>query len=66
MIDPATGWFEMCELPTIQIQNKKLIKIKFDKSSSTISRLINRNWLSRYPRLLRVVYDNGSEFKLQF
>ena len=31
-----------------------------------MARLFNRTWLSRYPRAKNVVYDNKSEFKLQF
>ena len=31
-----------------------------------MSRLFNKQWLSRYPRSKYVIYDNGSEFKLHF
>ena len=81
MIDPATSWFEIVELPVSQpmldipmgtkghkgkdthIQQNKPY---FDKSSATISTLVNRTWFSRYPRSQYIVYDNGSEFKLHF
>ena len=53
-IDPATGWFEIAELP-----NK-------EKSSARISQLFNNTWLARYPRLRKVIFDNGSEFKKDF
>ena len=53
MIDPASSWFEMVELPPVVdffTQNKKTGKYKvtsesFDKTSSKISRLVNQSWL---------------------
>ena len=82
MIDPATSWFEIAELPISQPseldipmgtkgqkgkdkhnQNKEPY---FDKSSATVSTLVNRTWFSRYPRSQYIIYDNGSEFKLHF
>ena len=53
-IDPATGWFEIAEVPLI------------DQSSARISQLFDSVWLARYPRPRRVIYDNGSEFKKNF
>ena len=57
MIDPASSWFEVVELPTImQLMTKKVdgkektIKEEiFDKSSDQISQLNNKIWLCRYP-----------------
>ena len=68
MIDPATSWFEMREIPVLTVTNPKTNeeKIVFEKTSSRISQIINSSWLSRYPRPKNVVYDNGSEFKLYF
>ena len=67
MIDLTNGWFEMVELSTISVQKKYWsIKEFFGKSSKFVGRLINRSCLSRYPWVLMVVYDNGSEFKLEF
>ena len=77
MIDPATSWFEMVELPVVEkpIRNKKRKrngaykvdnKEYFDKSSRQISRLVYKSWFSRYPRCRKIIYDNGSEFKLYF
>ena len=81
MIDPATSWFEIVELPISQpvldipmgtkgrrgkdthIQQKEPY---FDKSSATVSTLVNRTWFCRYPRSQYIIYDNGSEFKLHF
>ena len=80
MVDPATCWFEIVELPVVQIsatiaQDTKGRKGKrkrhdtepyFDKSSAMISNLVNKTWFCRYPRCSNVIYDNGSEFKLHF
>jgi hypothetical protein len=74
MIDPASSWFEIVELPTIyrlitKKENGKERTIEdeiFDKSSDQIARLVNNIWLCRYPRCRYLIYDNGSEFKLHF
>ena len=72
MIDPATGWFELIELPTKSVTVKRnnnegeIETIIIDKSSAQVSRLFNKQWLSRYPRSKYVIFDNGSEFKLHF
>ena len=70
MIDPASSWFEIVELPVIEVDKitGKIVETKeiFDKTSAQIANLVNRSWFSRYPRPRHVVYDNGSEFKLYF
>lgn len=75
MIDPATGWFEVVELPTVAVYREfksKTGKIEIvedeilDRTSASISQLFNKTWLSRYPRPVEVVCDNGSEFKKDF
>ena len=71
MIDPATGWFEIVELPNTDVtyvkkNGKEITEVIIDKSSAIVSRLFNKSWLSRYPRAKYVIYDNGSEFKLHF
>jgi hypothetical protein len=38
----------------------------FDKSSAMISELVNKTWFSRHPHCQHIIYDNGSEFKLNF
>ena len=48
MIDPATGWFEIHQIP--------------DKSSITVSNIVEQEWLSRYPWPEMVTTDRGSEF----
>jgi hypothetical protein len=74
MIDPASSWFEVMELPlvrrlkTITVNGKEssIIEEIFDKTSERIGRLVNKTWLSRYPRCCYIIYNNGSEFKLNF
>ena len=77
MIDPASSWFEIVELPVVELSPTSSSKIKakshdktmdayFDKSSSMISTLVNKTWFSRYPRCQHIIYDNGNEFKLHF
>ena len=48
MIDRATGWFEIHQIP--------------DKSSITVSNIVEQEWLSRYPWPEMVTTDRGSEF----
>ena len=31
-----------------------------------INNLVNKTWFSRYPHCQKIIYDNGSEFKLHF
>ncbi len=58
MIDPATSWFEITELPKLQretsgstatIKITKEADMTFDKSSAQISNLVYKTWFSRYP-----------------
>ncbi len=51
-IDPATGWFEVVELP-----NKKV---------RTVIDAFNNAWLTRYPYPKFIRFDNGNEFKALF
>ena len=68
MVDPATGWFEMEQIPTVvtPTEKKGVDAEIFEKTSARISRIINKLWLSRYPRPRDVVYNNGLKFKLYF
>ena len=52
MIDPATGWFEMCELP--------------DKNVITIANIMEQAWLTRYPWPTEITIDKGTEFMAEF
>ena len=66
-IDPATGWFEIAEVPyfkTVDTEGTSMRHI--DKTSARISLLFKKHWLDRYPRPQTVIFDNGSEFKKNF
>jgi hypothetical protein len=65
MINPATSWFEVVELPTVAqemtvhpaskgkkvtfAKNTKVAEPYFDKSSTQISNLVYKTWFSIYP-----------------
>jgi hypothetical protein len=79
MIDPATSWFEIVELPTDRVTVPKVGKGKkaicldytkdaeiFDKTSAQISNLVYKCWFSKYPHCCYMINNNGSEFKLYF
>jgi hypothetical protein len=79
VIDPATSWFKIVELPTVRVTVPKACKGKkatyasytkeaeiFDKTSAQISNLVYECWFSRYPCCQYLIYNNGSEFKLHF
>jgi transposase InsO family protein len=52
MIDPATGWFEVKDVP--------------DYTASSTQSAFDDVWLSRYPRPEIIGFDGGSEFKQVF
>ena len=52
LIDPATGWFEVVEIP--------------NKKSGTLADLLVKVWLCRYPLPRNIIMDNGTEFKNEF
>ena len=72
MIDPATSWFEIVELPSVDKatfptlgKGKKVTcdnnytkdaVTTFDKSSAQINNLVYKIWFSRYPRCWYIVY----------
>ena len=47
-------------------KESSIVEEIFDKTSECTARLVNKTWLSRYPRCHYIIYDNGSEFKLNF
>ena len=53
-IDSEMGWFEIAKFPII------------DQSSAIIWQIFNDVWLSRDPRLRKVIIDNGSESERNF
>jgi hypothetical protein len=48
MIDPATGWFEIVEIP--------------NKRADYIANILEYTWLTRYPWPTEIRMDRGSEF----
>ncbi len=75
MIDPATSWFQVVELPllhrlkTVTVNGKEssVVEEIFDTTSEHIAWLVNKTLWTRYPRCCYIIYDvNGSEFKLNF
>jgi hypothetical protein len=82
MINPATSWFEIVELPSVNLvmtvlpagkgkkvtssKNTEVTEITFDKSSAQISNLVYKTWFNKYPCCQYLIYDNGSKFELLF
>ncbi len=74
MIDPATSWFKVVELPlvhwlkTITVNGKEssIVEEIFDKTSECIAWLVNKTWLSGFPIWRYIIYKNGSELKPNF
>ncbi len=66
MIDPASSWFEIVELPlvkqfwAINIKGWELLQSEeiFDKSLDRVAKLVNKTWLCRYPQCQKLMYDN--------
>lgn len=52
MIDPATGWLEIKEIP--------------NKEASTIAETVEQVWLTRYPKPQVLNFDRGTEFMAEF
>ena len=48
MIDPATGWFEIVDIP--------------NKRADYIANILEFTWLSRYPWPTEIRMDRGREF----
>ena len=52
MIDPATGWFEMCQIP--------------NKEALSVAQKAEMTWMTRYPWPQQVILDRGREFMGEF
>ena len=52
MIDPATGWFAMAQIP--------------NKTAAEITYIAEKTWFNRYPLPQRIVFDRGNEFMAEF
>ncbi len=70
MINLASSWFEIAEVPVATqlrrqtVNDKELLIVNkvFDKTSECIAKLVNKTWLCRYPQCRYLIYNNGSEF----
>ena len=52
MIDPATGWFEMAQIP--------------NKTAAKIVDITEKTWFTRYPLAQKFVFDRGTKFMAEF
>jgi hypothetical protein len=52
MIDPATGWVEIREIPT--------------KRADVVANIVDAAWFTRYPLPAVITYDKGREFMKEF
>ena len=52
MIDPATGWFEIAQIP--------------NKTATEILEITKKTWFTRYPLPQRIVFDRSTEFMDEF
>ena len=67
VIDTAKVSFEFVEILTFDLKEVTKGNGEYiDKSSARVSQLFNYTWLCRYPRPRKIVFDNRSEFKLDF
>ena len=67
MIDPATGWFEIVEIPMFDLDEVTACNDKYIyKSFARVRKLFNNTWLCKYQYALKFVFDKGSEFKRDF
>ncbi len=74
MVDPATSWFKIVELPLVRQlkavagdgKESSIVEEIFDKSSNCIVQLFHKTWLNIYAQCSYLIYNNGSEFKLNF
>ena len=52
MIDPATGWIEICRVSSA--------------CADLVSNIVELAWLTRYPLPSKVIMDRGNEFLAEF
>ena len=52
MINPATGWFKMAQIP--------------NKTAAEIADITEKTWFACYPLPQRIVFDRGTEFSHKF
>ena len=57
MIDPSTGWFEIANIPTFDLEEVTIGNNEYiDKSSARVIQFFNNTWLCRYPCPHKVVF----------
>ena len=67
IIDPATGCFEIFEIPTFDLNEVMAGNDEYiDKSSDRVSHMFNNTWICKYPGPFKFVFDNRYEFKIYF
>ena len=52
MIDPATGWFELAQIP--------------NKTAAEIADITKKNWFTCYLIPQRIVFDRGTKLMAEF
>ena len=52
MIDPATGWFYIAQIP--------------NKMATDIANIAKKNWFTNYSIPQRIVFNRGTEFMAKF
>ena len=52
IINPATGWFEVAQIP--------------NKKASEIADITKKTWFNRYPLPQKIVFDRGTKFMAKF
>ena len=52
MIDPATGWNKLAQIPK--------------KTATEISDITKKTWFTHYPLPYRIVFDRGTKFMAEF
>ena len=61
MIKPATGWFEIVEIPVYDLDEVTIGNDEFiDKPSYMVSHLFNNTWLCRYSCPHKVMFEKIS------
>ena len=64
MINLATGWFDIVEIPTYDLDEVMGGNGEYKgKSYVRVIQLFNNIWICRYPHPSKIVFDNIYEFK---
>ena len=67
MIDPATGWFGIFDIPMFDLNAVMAGNDEYiDKLSARFRHKFNNTRIYRYLRPRKVVFDNVNEFKQDF